>query len=122
MPFYIAAFIGYFYMEWFKRCPSSPARARTHTHTRTHAHTHKSYTIEMGKNVTCAVLCRRTFDDKQIKRFRKFVKNDYRAHWLIDNLPSATKLVVDDEATYVAGTGITLPCHSPLVPHHPPHC
>jgi transmembrane 9 superfamily protein 2/4 len=57
------------------------------------------YDIKMGTNVTCQVLCKRDFEEKQVKRFRKFIKNDYRAHWLIDNLPSATKLMVDDEAT-----------------------
>ena len=33
----------------------------------------------------------------------QFIKYEYRAHWLIDNLPSATKLMVDDEVTYLHG-------------------
>eukprot|EP00037_Helgoeca_nana_P032152 m.412464 g.412464 ORF g.412464 m.412464 type:complete len:630 (+) comp28855_c0_seq1:43-1932(+) len=65
--------------------------------------TNTPYDIKMGTNVTCQVLCKRDFEEKQVKRFRKFIKNDYRAHWLIDNLPSATKLMVDDEATYLHG-------------------
>lgn len=65
--------------------------------------TNTPYNLEMGKNVTCRALCEKELDEKQVKKFRKFIKNDYRAHWLIDNLPSATKLMVDDEPTYLHG-------------------
>jgi len=65
--------------------------------------TNTPYDLKMGQNVSCRVLCQSEFKPDQLRKIIKFIKHEYRAHWLIDNLPSATKLMVDDEVTYLHG-------------------
>lgn len=71
--------------------------------------TNTPYELHMNKNVTCQVLCRgkdslgRKYTRKELTKFAKFIKRDYRANWLVDNLPSATKVSIDGRDTYVSG-------------------
>lgn len=65
--------------------------------------TNTLYDLKMNQNVSCRVLCQKEFKYEQLRKMIKFIKYEYRAHWLIDNLPSATKLMVDDEVSYLHG-------------------
>jgi transmembrane 9 superfamily protein 2/4 len=69
------------------------------------------YTIKMNRNVTCQLLCPDAlaesqsveFNAKQVNKFIQRIKQEYRAHFIVDNLPSATKMLVDDVTTYLHG-------------------
>ena len=45
-----------------------------------------------GKSTT------RSYNKKQVAKFEKFIKAQYRVHWLMDNLPAATKLFLSDHS------------------------
>lgn len=45
------------------------------------------YDIKMKVNRTCTTLCNKTLTKKDINKFAKFIKNNYRASWNIDGLP-----------------------------------
>jgi transmembrane 9 superfamily protein 2/4 len=49
------------------------------------------YELKMGKEESCKVLCRKSYSMEEIEQFADKVKDDYRVHWIIDNLPAATR-------------------------------
>jgi len=51
------------------------------------------YELKMGVEETCKILCRKELSGKDVKEFSIRVEEDYRVHWVMDNLPSATKYV-----------------------------
>ena len=51
------------------------------------------YDVKMGVEETCKILCRKELTQVEIKEFSLRVEEDYRVHWVTDNLPSATKYV-----------------------------
>eukprot|EP01103_Thecamoeba_quadrilineata_P002694 TRINITY_DN125_c0_g2_i1.p1 TRINITY_DN125_c0_g2~~TRINITY_DN125_c0_g2_i1.p1 ORF type:complete len:634 (+),score=100.62 TRINITY_DN125_c0_g2_i1:18-1919(+) len=54
------------------------------------------YEILAGVESNCKVLCKVVLTESDLKLFSKRIKEDYRVHWLIDNLPAATpKLTID---------------------------
>jgi len=53
------------------------------------------YDLRMGVDETCKVLCRKELTDKETEQFAEFVSQEYRVHWILDNLPAATKFVDD---------------------------
>lgn len=63
----------------------------------------------MNQNVSCRLLCRgekyieKSYNKKQVVAFENFIKADYRVHWLMDNLPAATKVTADGVDRYVRG-------------------
>ena len=63
----------------------------------------------MNRNVSCRLLCRgekyieKSYTASQIKRFEKFIKDEYRIHWIMDNLPAATRVEYDDTVKYIRG-------------------
>eukprot|EP00047_Mylnosiga_fluctuans_P003679 m.230337 g.230337 ORF g.230337 m.230337 type:complete len:629 (-) comp12047_c0_seq1:1325-3211(-) len=71
--------------------------------------TNTPYELHMNKNVSCTLLCKGAdttgikYKKSDIVRFHKFIKREFRANWLVDNLPSATRVVLDDQVSYVSG-------------------
>jgi hypothetical protein len=90
---------------------------------RTHAHSHAPsavvagevlrgdriittpYELQMETNRSCVRLCKgpkgeeavlKHYTKKQVAKFEKFIRAQYRVHWLMDNLPSATKISLTD--------------------------
>ena len=51
------------------------------------------YDVKMGVEETCKILCRKELTQVEISEFSLRVEEDYRVHWVTDNLPSATKYV-----------------------------
>ena len=50
------------------------------------------YELKMGVEETCKILCRKELTNAEAKEFAVRVEGDYRVHWVMDNLPSATKV------------------------------
>mmetsp|Transcript_39393 Transcript_39393/g.50262 ORF Transcript_39393/g.50262 Transcript_39393/m.50262 type:complete len:635 (+) Transcript_39393:150-2054(+) len=51
--------------------------------------TSSPYELEMKVPDACKVLCRQELNQKQMNAFASVIKENYRVHWLIDNLPVA---------------------------------
>jgi transmembrane 9 superfamily protein 2/4 len=51
------------------------------------------YDLKMGVEETCKILCRKELTGAEAKQFSVHIEEDYRVHWVMDNLPSATKYV-----------------------------
>eukprot|EP01134_Creolimax_fragrantissima_P002551 CFRG2551T1 len=51
------------------------------------------YKIEVMKNQTCSVLCSKTYTKQQSAQFSKRIDQSYFVHWMMDNLPSGTRVV-----------------------------
>jgi len=49
------------------------------------------YELKMGVEETCRVLCRKEMTNAEVQEFSTRIEEDYRVHWVMDNLPSATK-------------------------------
>jgi len=57
-------------------------------------------------NAHCQTSCRVLLDEKKKKQFIKAIDQEYRVHWIVDNLPVATKVKSDlrpDEVYYLRG-------------------
>eukprot|EP00045_Choanoeca_perplexa_P007733 m.71141 g.71141 ORF g.71141 m.71141 type:complete len:638 (+) comp14191_c0_seq1:162-2075(+) len=71
--------------------------------------TNTPYVLNMNQNVSCRLLCRgdtsisRQYKADQVSRFEKFIRSEYRVHWIMDNLPSATKVTYDGQDRYIRG-------------------
>ncbi|KAL1515628.1 hypothetical protein AB1Y20_002246 [Prymnesium parvum] len=52
-----------------------------------------NYELKMGVEETCKILCRKELTNTEVKEFTTRIEEDYRVHWVMDNLPSATKYV-----------------------------
>lgn len=72
------------------------------------------YKLKMNENVQCRVTCNsvhdkaivkglKAYDKHAVKKFSDFVRKRYRAHLLLDNLPSAGVVTVDNSEQYVRG-------------------
>jgi len=49
------------------------------------------YELKMGKEESCKVLCKQKYTKEEIAQFAEKVEDEYRVHWIIDNLPAATR-------------------------------
>jgi hypothetical protein len=70
-----------------------PTLAHPHIHTQIHTHTH---------TLTHRVL----LDEGKKKQFTKAIDQEYRVHWIVDNLPVATNFKSElrpDEVYYIRG-------------------
>jgi transmembrane 9 superfamily protein 2/4 len=54
------------------------------------------YDIQMRRNMSCKVLCKKTLKDKSRNLFRRRIDRGYNVNWIIDNLPGQTKYVRTD--------------------------
>jgi len=52
-----------------------------------------NYELKMGVEETCKILCRKELTSPETTEFTTRIEEDYRIHWVMDNLPSATKYV-----------------------------
>jgi len=53
------------------------------------------YTIIMGRDVECKVLCQVTLNKPDFHKLRKHIRYGYHNNWIIDNLPSASLGLTD---------------------------
>jgi len=51
------------------------------------------YDVKMGVEENCKILCRKELTKPEVSEFSLRIEEDYRVHWVTDNLPSATKYV-----------------------------
>lgn len=49
------------------------------------------YQLLMKQDETCAILCKKKHEKKDMKLFRNMIDEEYRIHWLVDNLPVAVR-------------------------------
>merc|ERR1711916_367080 len=56
-----------------------------------------AYKIGALVNEECAVLCRKTLSAADASNFAERIQEEYRVHWIVDNLPAATHVEVEME-------------------------
>eukprot|EP01089_Gocevia_fonbrunei_P014850 TRINITY_DN4180_c0_g2_i1.p1 TRINITY_DN4180_c0_g2~~TRINITY_DN4180_c0_g2_i1.p1 ORF type:complete len:634 (+),score=120.22 TRINITY_DN4180_c0_g2_i1:94-1995(+) len=56
------------------------------------------YLLQAKHDYNCRVVCNKTYTQHQIKEFAEKVQQEYRVHWIVDNLPSATRRFLSDES------------------------
>lgn len=69
------------------------------------------YNISMNVNEDCKVLCKRTYSESEVNRFSSMVSQEYKVHWIVDNLPAATTRILQSangETTVLYDTGFPL--------------
>ena len=49
------------------------------------------YDISMKIAEKCKILCRQSYSAKNLDKFKKFINDDYKIYWSVDNLPATTK-------------------------------
>eukprot|EP00658_Telonema_sp_P-2_P007618 TRINITY_DN12843_c0_g5_i1.p1 TRINITY_DN12843_c0_g5~~TRINITY_DN12843_c0_g5_i1.p1 ORF type:complete len:658 (+),score=183.44 TRINITY_DN12843_c0_g5_i1:38-2011(+) len=47
------------------------------------------YMVNMDTEKSCEVLCTKTYSQEEMNQFAEKIKEEYRAHWVVDNLPAA---------------------------------
>jgi len=50
------------------------------------------YRLEMKVPAACRKVCKASLTDHQARKFRKAIDEDYRVHWIVDNLPAAVEV------------------------------
>jgi len=53
------------------------------------------YQLFMNVEESCKILCRQKYNEEQMEEFAEKVQDEYRVHWIVDNLPAATRVVRD---------------------------
>jgi transmembrane 9 superfamily protein 2/4 len=61
--------------------------------------TNSPYELRMKQDEACVSLCRKVHKKGDIEMFKTMIDNEYRVHWLLDNLPVAVR---NDELGYVS--------------------
>jgi transmembrane 9 superfamily protein 2/4 len=64
------------------------------------------YKVQMKRPQACEIVCRKVMTKFQSKTFVEAIDNEYRVHWLVDNLPSSTVVVNElapDEPYFTRG-------------------
>lgn len=49
------------------------------------------YTLRFLEPLSCAIVCRKSYTAPQMRLFDAMIREQYRVHWILDNLPSATE-------------------------------
>lgn len=57
------------------------------------------YQLNMKKDESCVVLCQKIHQKADVEMFKHMIDQEYRVHWLLDNLPVAVR---NDELGYVS--------------------
>lgn len=52
----------------------------------------------MKNDVACAILCKKKYSNHDIRKFKHMIQEEYRVHWMLDNLPVAVR---NEEADFV---------------------
>jgi len=55
------------------------------------------YELEIGRREPCKVVCRKRLGKGGSKTFARAIEDDYRVHWIVDNLPASTLLADRNE-------------------------
>ena len=55
--------------------------------------------LNMKKDESCVVLCQKIHQKADVAMFKHMIDQEYRVHWLLDNLPVAVR---NDELGYVS--------------------
>jgi len=55
-----------------------------------------AYTIIASVPIVCQVLCQREYSTKDLKKFCSAIDDEYRHHWILDNLPAAVSKTLQD--------------------------
>ena len=53
----------------------------------------------MKQDEACVILCRKVYNKNDMSKFKSMIDQEYRVHWLLDNLPVAVR---NDELGYVS--------------------
>jgi len=53
------------------------------------------YQLNMGREESCKILCRQQYTPELMSEFAEKVHDEYRVHWIVDNLPAATRVLRD---------------------------
>jgi transmembrane 9 superfamily protein 2/4 len=53
------------------------------------------YQLFMNVEESCKILCKLEYNEEQMGEFAEKVNDEYRVHWIVDNLPAATRVVRD---------------------------
>jgi len=64
------------------------------------------YKLEMKVPEVCEKVCMKDLTEKEAKKFRQAIADDYRVHWIVDNLPAAVTVPsadLDGSAYYQRG-------------------
>lgn len=51
------------------------------------------FELFMLQTESCKILCRKNYTTDQLEQFRKYIAQDYKVNWIVDNLPAATKYI-----------------------------
>lgn len=77
-----------------------------------------SYKIEFMKNVTCQIVCKKSYTggelakDLALSKIRKAISLNYQHHWIVDNMP-VTSCYETDAGRVYCSTGFPMGCHNP---------
>ena len=58
------------------------------------------YDIKMNEPVFCKILCEKQYDKNARTLFREKIANRYNVHWIVDNLPAAIKIPLQNGQEY----------------------
>ena len=56
-----------------------------------------NYKLNMRQPKSCEVLCKKKYSKEELQQFGQKVTDEYRVHWIVDNLPAATRVIADYE-------------------------
>ena len=60
-----------------------------------------AYQLNMKIEARCNVLCKMEYGKEEIALFQERIRDEYRVHWIVDNLPGAMRLVDEEDPTLV---------------------
>jgi transmembrane 9 superfamily protein 2/4 len=66
------------------------------------------YEFVLGKNEYCKILCRTENTEKDMRAFAELISRDYRAEWIVDNLPVGMRMYDSDPTNYRYERGMPL--------------
>ena len=53
--------------------------------------TNSPYILNMKQDEACVILCKKKHNKREMKLFRNMIDEEYRVHWMLDNLPVAVR-------------------------------
>eukprot|EP00924_Labyrinthula_sp_SR-Ha-C_P015166 snap_masked-scaffold_9-processed-gene-10.12-mRNA-1 protein AED:0.01 eAED:0.01 QI:0/-1/0/1/-1/1/1/0/622 len=59
------------------------------------------YEIHMKKKEFCKSLCQMDYKPRQLHRFTNRIKEEYRVHWLVDNLPGTMRVIDNNDPNQI---------------------
>eukprot|EP01088_Endostelium_zonatum_P006012 TRINITY_DN18119_c0_g1_i1.p1 TRINITY_DN18119_c0_g1~~TRINITY_DN18119_c0_g1_i1.p1 ORF type:complete len:641 (+),score=106.76 TRINITY_DN18119_c0_g1_i1:168-1925(+) len=93
---------GYYTLPYCRPSAIEDARENLGEHLAGDLIENSRYVLTMMDEVPCSVLCETNLTREDVNLFRKRIQQEYRVHWIVDNLPSAT-ITDPDQEIYEAG-------------------